>query len=182
MCLHSTCDRLQRAEHGIELRIKMVEAINSGRLALYCEPESPPNSKDTTVSAKEPLGGDQDISPCILFVYGTLMDPEMLMAVAGLAREPRLQNAWIEAFGMKMWNGIYPAALPPSQCLRLQRYETSAYEPADCQIHVRDNAPVKGLVFKCARDPTSSELVEGAFDLEHWQMTHKRSAYVMDII
>ncbi|KAL2172779.1 hypothetical protein VTG60DRAFT_2598 [Thermothelomyces hinnuleus] len=65
------------------------------------------------------------------------------------------------------------AAADLDQCLRLQRYETSAYGPADCQIHLGDGEPIMSLVFKWAGDPASRELVEGTFNLEHWQKTHK---------
>ncbi|KAK3306713.1 uncharacterized protein B0T15DRAFT_528051 [Chaetomium strumarium] len=172
-------------------KIRMVEAINSGRLPLYDEPELPPSSTETTVPTEQPQGEDQDFEPYTFFVYGTLMDPEVLTAVAGLDGEPQLQDAWIEGFAMKMWNGIYPVLVPSDsahalikgkvwqattvlQCLRLQRYETSAYEPVDCLVHIGDNTPIKGLVFQWAKEPTSSELMEGTFDLEHWQKTHKR--------
>ena len=59
------------------------------------------------------------------------------------------------------------------QCLRLQRYETSAYEIADCNINLADVEEVKGLAFKWARKPDSAELQDGSFDLEYWQTHHK---------
>lgn len=165
-----------------------MEAIKSGLIPVYDEPESPP--KHSSNSNLEPVDDQEDSEPCTFFFYGTLMDPEVLMVVAMLDDWPQLQDAWIDGFEMKTWNGRYPTLLPtnsnPSriqgkawrattmdQCLRLQRYETSAYDVADCHINMGNKEPVKGLSFKWARDPTSSELVEGSFDLEHWQKTHK---------
>jgi hypothetical protein len=114
----------------------------------------------------------------------------VLTTVLVLDDVPQLQDAWIEGFEMKMWSGMYPVVLPTDggggtikgkawqattmdQCLCLQLYETSAYEPMDCSIRLDHGEPVKGLVFKWARDPTDSELVEGCFDLDHWRKIHK---------
>jgi hypothetical protein len=171
----------------------MMEAMNSGLMAPYEEPVPPP--KHSTAPADEPLGDQGDFEPCNFFFYGTLMDPQVLTTVLKLDGVPQLQEAWIEGFEMKMWNGIYPVVLPTDggsgstpqsrirgkawqattmdQCLRLQLYETSAYEPTDCSIRLDHGEPVKGLVFKWARDPTDGELVEGCFDLDHWERTHK---------
>ncbi|KAK0710532.1 hypothetical protein B0T21DRAFT_376738 [Apiosordaria backusii] len=166
--------------------------MNSGLIPVYDEPEYLPQEQPKA-SVEEPQD-DQDFEPCTFFLYGTLMDPEVLMVVAMLGNLPQLQDAWIEGFEMKMWNGIYPTLLPNegaqgrisgkawqantmAQCLRLQRYETSAYEVADCRIHLGEDELVKGLVFKWAKDPKSAELADGAFDLDHWQRTHKTSLF-----
>ncbi|KAL2129956.1 hypothetical protein VTI74DRAFT_7061 [Chaetomium olivicolor] len=132
--------------------------MESGLILVPGEPESP-------VEHPERQDNQADFEPCTFFVYGTLMDPEVLMVVAGLDHRPELKDAWIEGFKLKMWKGIYPVLLPGSpqsrikgkvwqaitmdQCLRLQQYETSAYEPTDCQVHVGESnsEPVKGLVF-----------------------------------
>lgn len=115
------------------------------------------------------------------------MDPKVLMVVAGLDHQPESKDAWIEGFELKMSKGIYPVLLPGSrsvrsrikgkvcqaatmdQCLRLQLYETSGYEPIDCEVNIGESnsEPAKGLVFTWARDPGSSDLVEGTFDLEY---------------
>lgn len=144
----------------------------------------------------DPEGDGEGFKPCIFFFYGTLMDPEVLMAVASLNDTPQLQDAWIDGFTMKMWTGIYPVLLPSNetgpqsrihgkiwrattlaQCLRLQEYESSAYEHADCQIQCRDGKSVNGLVFIWAGHSESDELVEGTFDLETWQQRHKASLF-----
>jgi hypothetical protein len=149
-----------------------------------------------TASTAEPEADKEDFESCTFFFYGTLMDPETLMAVASLDDTPQLQDAWIDGFTMKMWSGIYPVVLPSdengpqsrihgkiwqattvAQCLQLQQYETSAYEPADCQIQCGDGKSVNGLVFKWARDAESDELAEGRFDLEAWQNRQERSLY-----
>lgn len=49
--------------------------------------------------------------PCHLFLYGSLMDPEVLQSVLGLPELPILQKGWVTGFTMKMW-GIYPALIP----------------------------------------------------------------------
>ncbi|KAK3296173.1 uncharacterized protein B0H64DRAFT_397566 [Chaetomium fimeti] len=172
-------------------------------------PSSQTSGKDDTLTA--PLGPEagrddndgkqNDFEPCTFFFYGSLMDPQVLMAVAKLDDQPDLQDVWVEGFEMKMWGGIYPVLLPINdtdnnsgashrikgkawrattmdQCLRLQRYETSAYEPADCRLyHPGGGEPTKGLVFVWARDPGSNQLAEGVFDLEDWQKTHKPSRF-----
>jgi gamma-glutamylcyclotransferase (GGCT)/AIG2-like uncharacterized protein YtfP len=149
-----------------------------------------PGPEASKVTAENPAKGDEEFEPCLMFFYGSLMDPQMLQKVAALDYTPYLESAWVEGFQMKMWHGIYPTLLADkstdtriqgkawrattmTQCLRLQRYETSAYEPSDCMIHLNNGETVKGLVFTWAGKPTSSELAEGVFDLEHWQNTHK---------
>jgi hypothetical protein len=146
-------------------------------------------------------GKQDDFEPCTFFFYGSLMDPQVLMEVAVLEDEPDLQDVWVEGFEMKMWGGMYPVLLPAKnidnnggashrikgkawrtttmdQCLRLQLYETSAYEAADCRLyHSGGGEPTKGLVFVWAKNPGSDQLAEGAFDLEHWQKTHKPSRF-----
>lgn len=169
--------------------------MNAGLVPLYEVPESPPKLHSSP-SAEEPLDDQGDFEPCTFFVYGSLMDPHVLTKVLTLEEAPQLRDAWIEGFEMKMWNSIYPTLLPTDtdsaqsrikgkawrattmdQCLCLQMYETWAYEATDCRIYLVDGEPVKGLVFTWARDPKSSELVGGLFDLEHWQKTHKATFF-----
>lgn len=134
---------------------------------------------------------DNGFEPCTFFFYGSLMDTDVLTRIAQLDDYPDLQDAWVEGFEMKMWGGIYPVLLPTNnpndrirgkawrattkeQCLRLQRYETSAYEAAACLLnHPEGGEPTEGLVFVWAGDRRSHQLTEGVFDLEHWQKTHK---------
>lgn len=122
------------------------------------------------------------------------MDPAVLMSVAMLDKLPELAEASIEGFEMKVWSDIYPTLVPQEaggnrikgkawrattmeQCLRLQLYETSAYEAYDCSVNLGREEPVKGLTFKWAGDLESGELTEGVFDLEYWQVHHKPTMF-----
>lgn len=160
-----------------------------------------PSEPDASSPQQQQHPGEQQLDDpveaevCTFFVYGTLMDPQVLQAVTKLDGTPQLQDAWVEGYEMKMWEGLYPTLLPTDnaqsrirgkvwrgadllQCMQLQRYETSAYEVADCVIHVDgEDEPVKGLLFKWARDPASSQLVEGSFNLEFWQRVHKPNLF-----
>lgn len=166
----------------------LAEAIHSGQMPLhYAAPPEP--------QIIEPYPeGDTDFEPCAFFFYGTLMDPQVLMVIAMLDDLPDLSNAWVQGYDMKLWNGTYPTLLPRpdardrivgkvwratsiAQCLRLQRYETSAYESADCDIHLESGEVVKGLTFTWARDVASEELSDGRFDLKHWQEHHKKPLF-----
>ncbi|PHH93286.1 hypothetical protein CDD83_7985 [Cordyceps sp. RAO-2017] len=129
--------------------------------------------------------------PFVYFFYGTLMDPEVLQTVTALREPPRLREASIGGFEMKIWGGRYPTLLRQrdpqgrriegkawrattlDQCLRLQQYETAAYQACTCTIQFLTGEVVQGLTFKWAGDPTSSELSEGSFDLETWQREQK---------
>ncbi|KAH6854730.1 hypothetical protein B0I37DRAFT_362901 [Chaetomium sp. MPI-CAGE-AT-0009] len=188
-------------QQRLEDKRRLVEGMRSGQIPVYSEPELP-SAPDMPIPRDDDNDSKQDdFEPCTFFFYGSLMDPQVLMAVAGLDDQPDLQDVWIEGFEMKMWGGMYPVLLPTNniddnsgvghrirgkawrattidQCLRLQRYETSAYQPADCLLyHSGGSEPTKGLVFVWAGDPESDQLTEGAFDLEHWQKTHKPSRF-----
>ena len=91
-------------------------------------------------------------TPCYLFAYGTLTDPEVLEAVLSLPSTPTLNEGWITGFKIKMW-GIYPTLIPSpegqvsgkvwevetkAQFDRLAEYETSAYTPCSCKIYLKD--------------------------------------------
>ncbi|KAK4106044.1 hypothetical protein N658DRAFT_555033 [Parathielavia hyrcaniae] len=159
--------------------------MHSGLILAAVEQESPlehPTAPRSSAEEQQQQDDDAEFNPCIFFSYGCLMDPEVLM------------DAWVAGFEMRLWNRIYPELLPGApqsrikgtvwrattleQCLRLQRYETSAYEPTECQVHVgeSDSEFVQGLVFTWARSP-SSDLVDGISDLEYWQKTHKQPMF-----
>jgi gamma-glutamylcyclotransferase (GGCT)/AIG2-like uncharacterized protein YtfP len=118
------------------------------------------------------------------FVYGTLMDPKMLVDVLGLEEEPTLRPAKIEGYSRKLW-GQYPAmqdgpmgaevhgtvfqVQTTAQGRRLAEYETNSYKAKPCLIQYTDGAePAEdyGYVFMFVGNPR--DLEEGEFDLETW--------------
>ena len=134
----------------------------------------------------------ETFEPCMFFLYGTLMDPDVIRAVAVLENTPQLQDAWLEEFELKMWHGRYPTLLAKEgasskikgklwqatsmdQFLGLQFYQTWAYECCDCVVQTADGQSIKALTFKWANDGNSAELLEGGFDLEQGQKDHKSS-------
>src|SRR5688572_12104573 len=120
----------------------------------------------------------QPFKPMIFFFfYGTLMDPDVLRAITLLDTDPILRPATLTGFDMKLWAGRYPILLPAEsgrdtvpikgmiwqatsleQCLRLQRYETSAYEPCECVVEIEDGTIEEVVTFRWARDRGSEEL------------------------
>lgn len=68
--------------------------MDSGQIAQYEEqaPAYPP----------DPPTHEEEFEPCLLFFYGTLMDPAVLMSVAMLEKLPELEDAWVEGLEMKM--------------------------------------------------------------------------------
>jgi hypothetical protein len=132
-----------------------------------------------------------------LFLYGTLQDPEVLAAVTKLpAPHPPLPDAFITGFDLKLWGGKYPTIMPNPASItpirgklwepgvefgvkhlkRLQRYETAAYEVAECVVHLEggisgiiEEEEVKAVVFQWAGDGGSEGLSDGVFDLRAWQ-------------
>ncbi|OAA64360.1 AIG2-like protein [Niveomyces insectorum RCEF 264] len=175
-----------------EDKIRLAAAMQSGDLPLY--DASAVLKPDEKNAAEKQSGGNDDFEPCTFFFYGTLMDPEVLMVVAMLRDLPEMAEAWVDGFEMKLWSGIYPTLLPKegaqdrivgcawrattmAQCLRLQKYETSAYEPAECDIHLASGDTVRGMTFQWARDGKSKELCDGQFSLKHWQEHHKKPMF-----
>lgn len=128
--------------------------------------------------------------PCFLFFYGSLMDAEVLQAIAGLPEVPAVQEGFVTGFEMKMW-GIYPTLIPyaggqvsgtvwkvnePGPFFRLQKYETSAYTWCPCEIQLSNGEILRGCRTFCwAGDVNSKELKVGKFDLEHYQKYFKAS-------
>lgn len=137
---------------------------------------------------------DLESKPKILFFYGSLMDPDVIRVIAETSTEPELHKASIHGFKLKMW-GFYPTVVPGDtedtvhgvywqaennrQLGLLQRYETHRYRPATCSIHVEKDGSIieDGLTFVWASDPGSSELKDGEFLLERYQLYFKPDAF-----
>ncbi len=126
-----------------------------------------------------------------LFLYGTLMDPEVLQSILSLSEPPQLRNATVRGFRLKMW-GIYPALVRASdrisgelkgkaywletweQLEKLEAYETKAYQWCLCDIILEDGTKVENArTFRWAASPEDKELEEGRFDLERFQRHFK---------
>jgi gamma-glutamylcyclotransferase (GGCT)/AIG2-like uncharacterized protein YtfP len=130
------------------------------------------------------------LTPCHLFFYGTLTDPEVLQTVINSKNTPTMPRATAKGFTVKMW-GIYPALLPCSagevlgavwECAsdahfqRLAEYETSAYSWYKCTVVLEDGTEVLNCYTFCwAGDADSKELESGSFDLERYQKDFKSS-------
>ncbi|KAH9870835.1 hypothetical protein J1614_006407 [Plenodomus biglobosus] len=139
---------------------------------------------------KDNIRQDSPFSPCHMFFYGSLMDPEVIQAVLQLSDRPVTKKAALSGFSTKMW-GIYPALIPDSKGLvggvvwevsseahfrRLEAYETSAYAWTRCSAQLDDGTSISECrTFFWAGDPESKELEEGSFDLERYQKYFKRS-------
>lgn len=115
-------------------------------------------------------------TPCHLFVYGTLMDPEVLQTILSLQETPTFEEGWIAGFRIKMW-GIYPALVPcdegrvsgmacrvetEEQFQRLAEYETSAY--TWCGVRVRSTSRMDG--WKPIPERLSGREIRG---VENWR-------------
>lgn len=121
------------------------------------------------------------------FVYGSLMDPDMLADILRHKHRPTLRPAELTGYSCKLW-GQYPA-LQESQDgeggaairgmvyrvpsvaegARLAEYETSSYRARPCQIQYTDGrqpAEENGHVFVFVGNPR--DLDEGTFDLAAW--------------
>lgn len=137
---------------------------------------------------------DLNSKPKNFFFYGSLMDPDVVRVIVETSTEPELHDASIHGFKLKMW-GFYPTIVPGDigdtvhgvhwqtendrQLGLLQRYETHRYKPATCSIHVKkDRSTIEdGLTFVWAGDARSSELKNGEFLLERYQLYFKPDAF-----
>lgn len=128
-------------------------------------------------------------SPTMLFVYGSLMDTDIIQRVLRLPQPPPpLRAAKLKDYKMKMWL-VYPTLIPhagaeiqgrvyPVETLEhfrlLERYETRAYSWAECDVELDDGTIARGCrVFVWSGAADSAELREGTFDFEVYQKYHK---------
>lgn len=128
--------------------------------------------------------------PCHVFFYGSLMDAQVLQAVAKLANPPTIRNGIVRGLKVKMW-GIYPTVVPdqhgvvagtvwhtdnPSHIHHLQEYETRAYKLCDCEVELEEGQRVlASKIFCWAGEADSPELEEGVFDFERYRKHFKPS-------
>lgn len=133
---------------------------------------------------------ERPFTPGHIFFYGSLMDAQVLQAVANLDTPPTMRNGLVRGFRVKVWD-IYPAAVPdehgvvagtvwhtddPSHIFRLQEYETEAYKLRDCEIELEGgHRPSESKIFCWAGEADSPELEEGMFDFERYQEHFKPS-------
>ncbi|KAK4152171.1 hypothetical protein C8A00DRAFT_35139 [Chaetomidium leptoderma] len=143
-------------------------------------PQPPTMATQSGAATDEPITKESPPNGTFaFFFYGTLQDPDVLRAAAGLSSPVLgLQDAWIEGrIRGKLWQPGSEGEVGVEHCLRLQAYETHAYEPSDCVVHVGgggdDEEEVKALVFTWAGDKGSGELSDGVFDLGVWQEKYK---------
>lgn len=152
---------------------------------------TPLASKEISPIDKMPEKLDDPFTPCFMFFYGSLMDPDVLQSVAGLEETPTAAAKGVmKGFSMKMW-GIYPTIIPSddgeisgtvwkveseSQFLRLEEYESVAYTWCYCDVELEDGKVLKRCRTFCwAGDADSKYLKEGSFDLESYQKYFKAS-------
>ncbi|KAI3325165.1 hypothetical protein HD806DRAFT_492229 [Xylariaceae sp. AK1471] len=134
-------------------------------------------------------------TPCHMFFYGSLMDPQVLKTVTRASTMPVLRQGSIKGFRIRMW-GIYPTLVSEdendgngsritgmvwkvedvTQFLFLQQYETERYRACPCTIETENGEVLDdGMVFCWSGDSRSGELEDGTFDLERYQKYFKSS-------
>lgn len=128
----------------------------------------------------------QPYQPLYYFFYGTLTQPKILSHILDLQISPVLRPAKLIGYSLTNW-GQYRALIDGESGeevtgyayfvesiedeLKLARYETNAYEPADCRIQFTDGQdPVQtlGMTFKYAGDDEA--LRAGKFDRQLWEL------------
>ncbi|KAI3396844.1 hypothetical protein diail_11616 [Diaporthe ilicicola] len=187
---HDTRDQSDRTSPPI--KIPTQEEVEAMKEAMTAMLQSNPEYMDTMMQLyRQP---DLESKPKNLFFYGSLMDPDVIRVIADTSVEPQLHKASIHGFRLKMW-GVYPTLVPGDagdtvqgvywqaenhrQLGLLQRYETHRYKPASCSISLeKDGSTIDdGLTFMWAGDPASSELKDGEFLLERYQLYFKPDAF-----
>ncbi|EGY20729.1 uncharacterized protein VDAG_10289 [Verticillium dahliae VdLs.17] len=133
--------------------------------------------------------------PFHVFLYGPLMDTDVLQAVVGIARRPTLHPGYIRGWRVRMY-GTHPAIVPqmtlgrggdvvvagmvwecrsPKQLARLQEYETEAYILCSCEVILKGEGTAlkNSEVFCWAGHADSEELTDGWFDLGWYRGAHE---------
>lgn len=189
---------MDNSTHGLPdrafppLEIPTLEEQEAMKEAMMDMPEANPEYMNTIMHLyRHPDPGSK---PKDLFFYGSLMDPDVIRAITEISTEPVVHKALIHGFKLKMW-GFYPTLIPghakdtvhgvywqslnDRQLGLLQRYETHRYKLARCSIYVeKDGRTIDdGLTFVWAGDPGSSELKDGEFSLERYQLYFKPDAF-----
>lgn len=147
--------------------------------------------------------GESPWKPAYLFVYGSLMDPDVIQKVLRVPSPPsQLSPARLPNFKMKMWS-IYPTLIPSetgedvvqgrvflveemAQFRLLEMYETDAYTWREVEVELLTGGKEQDSgdgsseklacrVFVWAGDPNSKLLEDGTFDLERYQRYFKPS-------
>lgn len=191
---NSTHGQPDRDRASPPLEIPTFEEQEAMKEAIMKMPESNPEYMNTIMHIyRQP---DPESKPKDLFFYGSLMDPDVIRVIAETSTSTELvvHKAMIYGFKLKMW-GLYPTLVPGDaedivhgvywqaesdrQLGLLQRYETHRYKLARCSIYVeKDRRTIDdGLVFIWAGDPGSSELKDGEFSLERYQLYFKPDAF-----
>ena len=174
------------------LEIPSLEEQEAMKEAMMKMPESDPEYMNTIMHLyRQP---DPESKPKTLFFYGSLMDPDVVRVIAETSTEPELHKASIHGFKLKIWgfyptlvsgdtsdivHGVYWQAENDLQLGLLQRYETHRYKLVTCSIYVeKDGVTIDdGLTFVWAGDPGSSELKDGEFLLERYQLYFKPDGF-----
>ncbi|EEP78624.1 predicted protein [Uncinocarpus reesii 1704] len=148
--------------------------------------------KDTQRGPERQTAPSSAKFPALLFVYGSLMDTDVIQAVLRIPKPPPLRSAVLSDYKMKMWR-IYPTLIPHEgtqvtgkvfmvddidQFQRLQKYETRAYSWTECEVELEDGTVARDCrVFIWAGDPDSADLRDGSFDLEVYQKEYKPALF-----
>ncbi|KAI4952625.1 hypothetical protein J4E91_003097 [Alternaria rosae] len=164
-------------------------ALKALNLKVSAPQSEPMHGRSTNASQVPP---DQPFSPCYMFLYGSLMDPEVLQAILNLPELPTTRPATISSFKVRIWS-IYPALIPSDgdgkvsgvvwkvdkeeHFKRLQNYETGAYTWTWCEATLDNDetVPEKCRTFCWAGDSDSKELEDGSFDLQRYRKYFKSS-------
>lgn len=104
--------------------------------------------------------------PVTYFFYGTLAEPERLVRILQLEKEPHLEEAFVSGGSLDTWAGKYKALVDAERHARvdgwayavqsqehedaLRYYETDKYEVVRCTIYTT-HGPQAGLTFRFLR-------------------------------